>query len=496
MATDFNNKAVLGKPSFVGNKNLNDLPLDARIRIDTLDEVSMITFPYVGMLFYIRDEEKFYVVKSLKGEEQVPGIAATFTPNYKIDVYEEFKAGTSLDEETLENLELLDKEVLELLDKEVLELLSKDTLEALGVPYREAIPEIPGTSVPEHYDKVAQGTPGAKEVVADDFLYFDENSMIKVSDANAMALPGVSFEVGDYALFVDAVEGTDPIPEQPEQEATGLFKTVMEMAEEASVLASDINVYGIGEIGGVKDGDVFAMGSTLDDVVKKIFQADPTGVPAVYVEPEVTIEMDPAEIEQEVGTTITPKIKATFVQNDGGAETYRVFSPVNNAQQNQIQIAEGENQQYSVTVNYAQGPQKLDSVGKESGTPIPAGSAFASFNYIGYRNMFFGGDTGSGTNFTSDEVRALPVQVKVGSQEAVEFKVPVGTTRVIAAVPSSVAVEAITYVEQGADYMDLFTKASTRVAGLNNYASVAYWVYVYNIPVALEGVMTFRVVLG
>ena len=41
--------------------------------------------------------------------------------------------------------------------------------------------------------------------------------------------------------------------------------------------------------------------------------------------------------------------------------------------------------------------------------------------------------------------------------------------------------------------MDLFTKASTRVTGLNNYASVAYWVYVYNIPVALEGVMTFRV---
>jgi hypothetical protein len=183
------------------------------------------------------------------------------------------------------------------------------------------------------------------------------------------------------------------------------------------------------------------MGSTLDDVVKKIFQADPTGVAAVYVEPEVTIEMDPAEIEQEVGTTITPKIKATFIQNDGGAETSRVFSPVNNAQQNPIQIAEGDNQQYSVTVNYAQGPQKLDSVGKESGTPIPAGSAFASFNYVGYRNMFFGGDTGSGTTFTSDEVRALPVQVKVGSQEAVEFKVPVGTTRVIAAVPSSVAVD-------------------------------------------------------
>ena len=488
MATDFTNKAVLGKPVFVGNQAKNDLPLDARTRIDTIDEVPMIEFPFIGMMFYVKDEDKFYVVKSLRGEEKIPGIAATMVPNFRVDQYEEFSSGSSLDEETLENLKLLNKEVLELLDKEV--------LEALGVPYREYVPEIPGTAVPAHYDKVAQGTSGAKEVVPDDYQYFDENTHIRVSDANANALPGVSFEAGNYALYVDAVEGTETIPERPEQEATGLFKAVQEMAEEASVLASDINVYGIGEIGGVKDGDVFTMGSTLDDVVKKIFQAEPTGVPAIYVEPEVTIAMDPVEIEQEVGTILNPKISYTFIQNDAGAETSVTYSPTNNSQQAQIQINEGESQQYSVTVNYAQGPQKLDSVGKESGTPIPAGAVMDTFKYIGYRNMFFGGDANTGASLTSDEVRALPVKAKVGNKEPVEFKVPIGTRRVIAAVPSSVTVKSITYVEQGADYKDLFVKGSGRVAGLNNYSSVGYWLYVYNIPVALEGVMTFRVVLG
>ena len=487
MATDFTNKSFMAKPLFTGNAKLNDLPLDARTRIETLDEVPMIEFPFIGMMFYVKNEDKFYVVKSLKGEEAVPGMAVTFVPNIRVDQYEEFSSGSELDEETLENLELLDKEVLELLNKE--------TLEALGSPYREYVPEIPGTAVPEHYDKVAQGTQGAKEVVADDYMYFDENTHVKVSDANAMALPGVTFEVGDYAQHVDAVDGTETIPEVPEQEATGLFKTVMEMAEEASVLASDINVFGIGEIGGVKDGDVFTMGSTLDDVVKKIFQADPTGVPAVYVEPEVTIEMDPAEIYQEVGTGIAPRINATFIQHDGGNEISRTYSPLNDAGQAFFMISDNNNPEFSVTINYAQGPQKLDSVGKESGTPIPAGSVNATFQYIVYRNMFFGGDTGSGTTLTSDEVRAFPNKIRVGSQDVVEFKVPVGTTRVVAAVPTSVTVKSITYVEQGADYKDLFHKGSGKVSGVGDSSQVNYWIYVYDIPVALEGVMTFRVTL-
>ena len=88
--TDFNNKAPVGSPLYVGSKKSADLPLDARTRIDNLAEMDLITFPYVGMLVYVRDEGKFYVVKSLKGEEVKPGVPSTFIDNYKIDEYEEF----------------------------------------------------------------------------------------------------------------------------------------------------------------------------------------------------------------------------------------------------------------------------------------------------------------------------------------------------------------------------------------------------------------------
>ena len=95
MATDFNNKTLMNKPLFVGSSKLGDLPLDIRTRIETIDEMSMIQFPYIGMMVYVKDEDKFYVVKSLKGEEIVPGIAVTFTENYRVDEFEELSVSSS-----------------------------------------------------------------------------------------------------------------------------------------------------------------------------------------------------------------------------------------------------------------------------------------------------------------------------------------------------------------------------------------------------------------
>lgn len=45
-----------------------DSPLDFRTRINTIGEVEGILSPFVGMQFYVMDEEKFYVVKSLKAK--------------------------------------------------------------------------------------------------------------------------------------------------------------------------------------------------------------------------------------------------------------------------------------------------------------------------------------------------------------------------------------------------------------------------------------------
>lgn len=47
--------------------SVKNAPLDIRTRINTIAEVESIQVPFVGMIFYVMDEEKFYVVKTLKG---------------------------------------------------------------------------------------------------------------------------------------------------------------------------------------------------------------------------------------------------------------------------------------------------------------------------------------------------------------------------------------------------------------------------------------------
>ena len=51
----------------------NNSPLDLRTRINTIAEVEAIQVPYVGMIFYVIDEDKYYSVKSLK-ESQMGNI--------------------------------------------------------------------------------------------------------------------------------------------------------------------------------------------------------------------------------------------------------------------------------------------------------------------------------------------------------------------------------------------------------------------------------------
>ena len=101
MATDFSNKASISKPITVGSKKQNDLPLDVRTRIETLDEINQIEYPYIGMLFYVKENDTYYSVKSLKSEELVPGMPSTRIDNYRIGEYEEFEADSSTEEDIL-----------------------------------------------------------------------------------------------------------------------------------------------------------------------------------------------------------------------------------------------------------------------------------------------------------------------------------------------------------------------------------------------------------
>jgi len=74
-------KIVVGGSLIPSGKNQ---PLDIRARIATISKVESIEVPFVGLIFYVEDEEKFYVVKSLKAKK----VAAITMPDMLVDEYE------------------------------------------------------------------------------------------------------------------------------------------------------------------------------------------------------------------------------------------------------------------------------------------------------------------------------------------------------------------------------------------------------------------------
>ena len=66
MSTDFNysNSVIMASGPFRPNEN--NVPLDSRTRINTIADMAFIPNPYIGMLVYVIDEDKYYKVKTLK----------------------------------------------------------------------------------------------------------------------------------------------------------------------------------------------------------------------------------------------------------------------------------------------------------------------------------------------------------------------------------------------------------------------------------------------
>ena len=87
MATDFDRNAlVLGGGLKPSTKNT---PMDVRTRIDSIADVELIPLPFVGMMFYVVDEQKYYKVTSLKSKS----LAGMELPDMLVGEYEELLFG-------------------------------------------------------------------------------------------------------------------------------------------------------------------------------------------------------------------------------------------------------------------------------------------------------------------------------------------------------------------------------------------------------------------
>lgn len=67
-----------------------DTPTDVRTRIETIGDVPNIELPFVGMIFYVKDEGKYYSVKSLKAKQLETGLVE----NMMVDRYEPLLNGS------------------------------------------------------------------------------------------------------------------------------------------------------------------------------------------------------------------------------------------------------------------------------------------------------------------------------------------------------------------------------------------------------------------
>ena len=327
---------------------------------------------------------------------------------------------------------------------------------------------------PKHYE--LDSATGVYEVVADNAEPFDELTQVKLTDANKNN-ESTPFVVGDKVNLVDEVT-TKP--------ASGVFKYIDNAILSAQLSGEEVDLSGYQE---KQDDALKTNDKTVTGAINQL--VDILTVAPTYVEPTLALTANPSTLKQEVGTKITPILSYTFTQNDAGAETSHTFSPIDSETQAQLTIVEGDNIEYSVTVNYGAGAQKADNFGNLSGEAIQAGSLTKTLKYVGYRKNFYVADAGTVAPTDSAEVRAL-TSFSTGTQR---INVAPNSQRIVVACPSTKTLTSAKYVEQGnAEYKDNFTLTTVQVSGATDGKDlIDYNVYTYVFAIPNSAAMTFNI---
>lgn len=273
---------------------------------------------------------------------------------------------------------------------------------------------------------------------------------------------------------------------------------------------TSITVNGVTGLG-IGDGETIQAGASFDDIVKMLVQK---AVPATYTVPTISIANNGGQASGnvEAGTSITPKLKATFTQNDAGA-----LSAIS-ILQGSTSVADGtsspltytgestvvgdETITFKASATYGDAPVKNNNLGQESKENWFAGGTITSSGYsiTGKRNMFYGTGVGAVPTVTSNMVRNLSgKKLAPASNTAVTINVAVGQQYIVFAYPADLRdVTQVEYVEANDKGMaSSFTKTTINVAdargGTNGEKS--YKVYTYGMAVPAAASMTFKVTI-
>lgn len=273
---------------------------------------------------------------------------------------------------------------------------------------------------------------------------------------------------------------------------------------------TDITVNGVTGLG-IGNGETISAGASIDEIVRMLVQK---AVPATYTKPTLAITNNGGQASGnvEAGTSVTPKLKATFTKNDAGdLSTISIkkggtdvatgtTSPL--TYDGEAIIIGDETVTFTASASYGDAPVKVNNLGQESKENWFAGNTVDSSAYSisGKRNLFYGTGVGDVPTVDSAFVRGL-VNTKLAPTQGHSWNinVAVGQQYIAFAYPSTLRdVNNVTYVEANDSGMaSSFTKHTVDVAdarGENN-GLMSYKVYTYKMAVPAAAGMTFKVTI-
>lgn len=261
-----------------------------------------------------------------------------------------------------------------------------------------------------------------------------------------------------------------------------------------------------GTLGGFKTGDSISADMSVETILKKLLMKQ---VPPTYTAPSVSIANNggSASGSYEIGSTVTPKVRATFTQNDAGAVTSIQFqknsSDVGDAQSSAPATYEEtgfvleSTTSFRAVVNYAEGTVKKDNLGQDyPNGHIQAGSKTTSnYTFTPYRQGYFVGSTVDKATLTSATIRDMTKKNGAYSAQTIDFTVPVGAGRVVIACPatSTGLKKVINKSALNADVTSTFVKSTLDIEGADGYSAITYnvWTFIPDVAYGQEAVLAF-----
>lgn len=265
------------------------------------------------------------------------------------------------------------------------------------------------------------------------------------------------------------------------------------------------------DLGALKAGQTIPKEIDMDGLLNLITQKS---IPATYAKPSVTLTNNAGSAagNVEAGTSITPKLRATFNKNDAGdltaisikkgAQSVKegTVSPLDYA--GEAIIVGDETVTFTASATYKEGAIKNDNLGNPSpnGHILAGTVASSGYSITGQRNAFWGSGVGKLETPTSDGIRKLAnKRLNVTAGTKISMKVEKGQQHIMFVLPEPRTLTQVIYDDLGDKGMlSSFVKSTVQVAdarggqnGLKNYSC-----YLYNLATPCAAAMNFTFVIG